>query len=77
MANRKDRLPGNVEGEYYVDSSCIGCELCRDTAPGHFRMNESGDTALVFRQPASQDERQVCENAKEACPVEAIGNDGA
>ena len=50
MANKTERLTENVPGPWYVDSTCIDCDLCRELA----RAAE----------------------AKEGCPVEAIGNDG-
>ncbi|MFN7141990.1 MAG: 4Fe-4S domain-containing protein, partial [Limisphaerales bacterium] len=39
MADKNDRTPGNVPGTWYVDSSCIDCDLCRQTAPGIFDRN--------------------------------------
>jgi hypothetical protein len=36
MANIKKRLPENVEGEFFVDSTCIDCDACRQLAPGTF-----------------------------------------
>jgi ferredoxin len=62
MADPNDRVPENVPGTYYVDTNCIDCDVCRDT--------------FVFKQPQSDAERALCEEALLACPVEAIGNDG-
>ena len=33
MANILDRLPQNVPGRFYVDSTCIDCGLCVDECP--------------------------------------------
>ena len=33
MARLANRLPDNVPGEFYVDSSCIDCDTCRQVAP--------------------------------------------
>ena len=33
MADPTDRVPENVSGIYYVDTQCIDCDVCRDTAP--------------------------------------------
>jgi ferredoxin len=32
---------------------------------------------VVYKQPASPDEEARCKEAKEGCPVEAIGDNGA
>lgn len=74
MADRSNKVEGNVKGAYFVDDSCIGCGVCAETAPENFRM--SGNFATVFKQPANGNEHRACEEAKDACPAEAIGNDG-
>lgn len=33
MADIDEKTPLNVPGKFYVDSSCIDCDLCRETAP--------------------------------------------
>ena len=35
MANPKLRLEENVAGEFFVDSTCIDCDTCRQLAPLH------------------------------------------
>ena len=32
-----DKVESNVAGKYYVDSNCIDCDVCRETAPENFR----------------------------------------
>ncbi|MGA1779982.1 MAG: ferredoxin, partial [Planctomycetota bacterium] len=32
--------------------------------------------SFVFKQPESDEEAELCQQALEECPVEAIGNDG-
>ncbi|MBN1761080.1 MAG: ferredoxin [Chitinispirillaceae bacterium] len=76
MADKNDKDEGTVKGAFYVDTECIGCGMCAETAPDNFRMNDGGDLAIVFKQPENVDERNVCEEAKDACPAEAIGDDG-
>ncbi len=76
MADVSRKLPGNVPGPYYTDDSCIACEACVMEAPDHFRMQEDGEFAICYRQPANAQERQACENALNVCPVDAIGNNG-
>ena len=76
MADPNDRVPENVRGTYYVDTQCIDCDVCRDTAPENFTRSDQNGYSFVYRQPADADEQARCEEALMACPVEAIGNDG-
>ena len=76
MADPTDKLADNVEGPFYVDSSCIDCDLCRQTAPENFTRNEDEGYSYVSKQPESEEEEQNCRDAIEECPVEAIGDDG-
>lgn len=76
MANKEDRVPDNQSGVFYVDKQCIDCNLCRDTAPNNFKQNEEKGYSFVYKQPETDEERAQCQEAMEACPVEAIGNNG-
>ncbi len=76
MADTTDRVAESVPGEYYVDTQCIDCDVCRDTAPDNFTRSDDGGYSFVYKQPTSDDERALCEEALSACPVEAIGSDG-
>src|SRR5881628_2551319 len=76
MAEKNDRLSQNVTGPYYVDSSCVDCDLCRNTAPDFFRREEEIGMSIVFRQPVTVDERALAEDARQGCPIESIGSDG-
>lgn len=76
MADKANKVPENVPGKYYVDTQCIDCNLCRDTAPENFRQNEAAGYAFVCKQPSNPQEEALCKDSKEACPVEAIGDDG-
>lgn len=76
MADKSHKHLGNAEGAFYVDTQCIDCDLCRQTAPANFERNESSGYSYVHKQPESEAERERCEQAKEECPVEAIGSDG-
>lgn len=76
MASTSERLPQNALGRYYVDSSCIDCDLCRNTAPEFFRRDDETGFSIVHRQPVTQDEIALAEEAREGCPSESIGNDG-
>jgi len=76
MANKTDKLANQPEGQFYVDSQCIDCNLCRETAPDNFKRNDDGGYSYVYKQPTTDDEKKLCQEALESCPVEAIGNDG-
>ena len=76
MADPNDKVADNAPGTYYVDTACIDCDVCRDTAPSNFTRNDDGQYSYVFKQPETDEERQLCEEALTSCPVEAIGSDG-
>lgn len=76
MASTSERLPQNALGRYYVDASCIDCDLCRNTAPEFFRRDDETGFSIVHRQPVTPEEIALAEEAREGCPSESIGNDG-
>lgn len=67
------RLPENAPGRFYVDSTCIDCDLCRGNAPEFFRRDDNIGFSVVFRQPTSPEEIELCLEALHACPSESIG----
>lgn len=71
MANRGRRLPENVDGDFFVDSTCIDCDACRQIAPATFR--DHGDQSSVYRQPETEDEVRRALMALVACPTGSIG----
>jgi glyoxylase-like metal-dependent hydrolase (beta-lactamase superfamily II)/ferredoxin len=71
MADPRKRLEGNAPGEFFVDSSCIDCDLCRQIAPSVFRAE--GDASVVHRQPADGPEARRAEMALVTCPTASIG----
>jgi ferredoxin len=77
MADVANKYPENMTGKYYVDNQCIDCDLCRETAPDNFKRNEDGGYSFVYKQPESPEEEARCKEAKEGCPVEAIGDNGS
>lgn len=77
MADISDKLPENVRGKYYVDDQCIDCDVCRDTSPANFTRDDENGYSYVWKQPETPEEEELCEEALMACPVEAIGDDGA
>ena len=76
MAEKEEKWAENVEGKFYVDEQCIDCDLCRETAPDNFTREEDGGYSYVYKQPENDNELELCIEAMEGCPVEAIGNDG-
>ena len=76
MADKSDKWDENVTGKFYVDQQCIDCDLCRETAPDFFTRNDDGGYSFVHKQPSSEEEIALCQEALEGCPVEAIGDDG-
>ena len=76
MADVDDKVEGSVPGKFYVDSNCIDCDVCRETAPNNFTANEDEGFSFVSKQPENDEEGEQCQEAMESCPVEAIGDDG-
>src|SRR5215467_15759766 len=71
MADPKKRLPENVEGDFFVDASCINCDTCRQLAPGVF--TEVGDFSIVSTQPRNVEETRQALRALVSCPTGSIG----
>ena len=71
MADAKRRVASNVEGDFFVDSSCINCSVSRDYAPNTF--GDEGAHAFVKNQPSSEPDTLAAQMALLACPVAAIG----
>ncbi len=77
MSDLKNKYPENATGSFYVDTQCIDCDLCRQSAPKNFQRQEDRGYSYVFKQPESPEEIAQCVEAMEGCPVEAIGQDGS
>ncbi len=73
MADSTRRVPENLTGRYFVDRTCIDCDLCRETAPDNFVRNDKQGYSFVKAQPRGPAEAAACVSAMEECPVEAIG----
>jgi glyoxylase-like metal-dependent hydrolase (beta-lactamase superfamily II)/ferredoxin len=71
MANPAQRLPENAEGGFFVDSTCIDCDTCRQLAPATF--GETGETSFVKLQPRNAEEERAAYRALVACPTASIG----
>ncbi|MGB3299010.1 MAG: MBL fold metallo-hydrolase [Phormidesmis sp.] len=73
MAHLKDRRSQNVEGNFYLDSSCIDCDTCRWLAPDIY--DRADGQSVVHHQPASKAERVAALEALLACPTGSIGTE--
>jgi glyoxylase-like metal-dependent hydrolase (beta-lactamase superfamily II)/ferredoxin len=71
MATPQRSYPSNVPGTFFVDDTCIDCDLCRQIAPRVFR--EESDHSIVHRQPEDAAEVQRAAMALVACPTGSIG----
>jgi glyoxylase-like metal-dependent hydrolase (beta-lactamase superfamily II)/ferredoxin len=71
MANPKRAFPENVAGNFFVDETCIDCDLCRQIAPSVFR--EESDHSIVDQQPETDAEIRRAAMALVACPTGSIG----
>ena len=76
MADIEYKYKDNVDGRYFVDEQCIDCNLCREEAPKNFTRQEELGYSYVYKQPEDEGEEEMCKNAMEFCPVEAIGDFG-
>ena len=74
MADRKKIVKTNVEGDFFVDTTCINCDTCRQLASSVFK--EHGDYSSVFKQPENKEERINATRALLSCPTGSIGNSG-
>ena len=71
MANVQLRLPENVPGDFFVDSTCIDCDTCSQLSPMVFR--DHGDQCSVYHQPSTFEETRLAMMALVSCPTGSIG----
>jgi glyoxylase-like metal-dependent hydrolase (beta-lactamase superfamily II)/ferredoxin len=71
MADRKKIVKENVEGDFFVDTTCIDCDTCRQIAPESFK--DAGEYSYVWRQPGSNQARRRATQALLSCPTGSIG----
>lgn len=71
MANIRKRVPENVPGDFFVDSTCIDCDACRQIAPAVF--GEATETSFAKAQPKTSIERRQALHALLSCPTGSIG----
>ncbi|XP_078160901.1 metallo-beta-lactamase family protein isoform X3 [Carex rostrata] len=66
----RERRPQNVEGNFFVDHTCIDCDTCRWMAPDFFARIDK--MSAVTKQPASKDENIKALQALLSCPTNSI-----
>src|SRR5215813_5705283 len=71
MANLNRAYSDNIPGTFFVDDTCIDCDLCRQIAPTVY--SEESDHSIVFHQPQSETESRRAAMALVACPTGSIG----
>ena len=75
MANKELRNPENAPGPFYVDDTCIDCDVCRTTSPQFYRREDEAGYSIVYRQPVNEEETRQAMDALENCPTDSIGCD--
>jgi glyoxylase-like metal-dependent hydrolase (beta-lactamase superfamily II)/ferredoxin len=73
MASLAKRVPENVPGEFFVDSTCIDCDACRQIAPDVF--GQAARSSFVHHQPGLGG-RRTAFHALLSCPTGSIGCSG-
>ena len=71
MATIQQKRTENIDGNFYVDSSCIDCDTCRWVAPEVF--NRQASQSAVYHQPTTEQEELRAMQALLACPTASIG----
>lgn len=61
----------NAHGDFFVDTTCIDCDLCRQIAPDTF--SDIGDQSIVFHQPETSEQVFDALKALVTCPTASIG----
>lgn len=74
MARPEQRRSANVAGDFFVDRSCIDCDLCRQIAPATFK--RLGEQSAVYQQPATPAAQLAALKALITCPTSSIGDLG-
>jgi glyoxylase-like metal-dependent hydrolase (beta-lactamase superfamily II)/ferredoxin len=71
MADLSKIVKENIDGNFFVDSTCINCDTCRQLAPNSFA--DAGDNSYVFNQPDNTNGIISAMHALLSCPTGSIG----
>jgi glyoxylase-like metal-dependent hydrolase (beta-lactamase superfamily II)/ferredoxin len=74
MANPRKQVPENAPGDFFVDSTCIDCDACRQISPNVF--GQAAHTSFVHTQPVAEPDRRRALHALLSCPTGSIGSLG-
>lgn len=74
MADPAKAVRENVDGDFFVDTTCIDCDTCRQLAPDVF--GDTGDSSFVKTQPQDYVAIRRATQALLACPTGSIGTRG-
>ena len=77
MADINERNPQNAPGRFFVDTTCIDCDMCRTIAPEVFHRDEESSMSVVHHQPVNEREIADAREAIESCPTESIGENNS
>lgn len=69
-SSQRQPRPENVDGDFYVDHTCIDCDTCRWMDPATF--GRVGNMSAVVRQPDSAHAREEAMKALVTCPTFSI-----
>lgn len=72
MADRRRVNPQDLGGEWFVDTTCIDCDVARLLAPGLIEADDDG-LSYFTRPPATPDEERMAWRALLSCPTASIG----
>ena len=67
------KVPENINGSYFVDRSCVDCDTCRSLASDYFRRAGDQGYSYIYRQPVTEQEKELVEEVMDCCPAGAIG----
>ena len=71
MADIRKSVAENVAGDFFVDSTCIDCDACRQLGPEVF--GDAGGFSFVHAQPPDEVSSRRALHALIACPTASIG----
>lgn len=71
MADPSKIVSSNVSGNFFVDTTCINCDTCRQLAPDTFV--DAGEFSSVCHQPQSDEQVLAATRALLCCPTGSIG----
>ena len=75
LAIPRRRHPEGADGDWFIDDGCIGCGASTSIAPWLIRAANDGRQSVFVRQPDSQEDVVLAQQAAEVCPTRSIGTE--